>query len=227
MFGPGEGNAFEINSNLWQDSENVLVLENAELTKPFMEDDIKNALFEMERNKAACPDGLPIEFYQYCWDIIKYDMLALFEDFDLGNLDIKRINFGIITLLPRVKDAERIQQFRPICLLNYLYKWITKCLTLRLEPIAARIIHKSQITFIKGRNIMNSVLALHDILHETKIKRKVGVVLKFDFEKAYDKISWDFLLQCWCGWIKKVLQDGTISAKINNEVAHILQATRG
>jgi hypothetical protein len=46
-------------------------------------------------------------------------MLALFEDFDLGNLDIKRINFGIITLLPRVKDAERIQQFRPICLLNY------------------------------------------------------------------------------------------------------------
>jgi hypothetical protein len=87
---------------------------------------------------------------------------------------------------------KKIQQFRPICLLNCLYNWITKCLTIRLESVAARIIHKSQTAFIKGRNIMNSVLALHEILHETKIKRKVGVILKLDFEKTYDNINWDF-----------------------------------
>jgi hypothetical protein len=56
----------------------------------------------------------------------------------------------------------------PICLLKYLYKWITKYLTIRLELMAGRIIHKSQTTFLKGRNIMNSVLALHEILHKTK-----------------------------------------------------------
>jgi hypothetical protein len=138
--------------------------------------------------------GSPIEFYQHCWKIIKADMVLLFQDFYLGVLDIKRINYGIITLLPKVKEAERIQQFRPICLLNCLYKWFTKCLTIRLEPVAARIIHKSQTVFIKGRNIMNNVLALHEILHETKLKRKVGVVLKLDFEKAYDKVNWSFLL---------------------------------
>jgi hypothetical protein len=45
------------------------------------------------------------------------------------SLDIKRINYGIITLLPKVKEAEKIQQFRPICLLNCQFKWFTKCLT--------------------------------------------------------------------------------------------------
>jgi DNA-binding protein len=143
----------------------------------------------MERNKAVGPDGLPIEFYQSYWEIIKEDMVDLFRDFYMGNLDVKRINYGTISLIPKVKEAERMQQFRPICLLNCLYKWITKCLTFRLEPVAARLIHKSQTTFIKRKDIMNSILALLEILHETKIKRKVEVVLKLDFEKAYDKIN--------------------------------------
>jgi hypothetical protein len=43
---------------------------------------------------------------------------------------------------------------------------------------------------------MNSVLALHEILHETKRNKRVGVVLKLDLEKAYDKVIWDFLIQC-------------------------------
>ena len=40
---------------------------------------------------------------------------------------------------------------------------------------------------------MNSVMALHEILHETKRNKEVGVVLKLDFEKAYDKVNWNFL----------------------------------
>jgi hypothetical protein len=88
-------------------------------------------------------------------------------------MDIKRINYGIITLLSKIKEVERIQQFRPIYLLNCLFKWFTKCLTLRLEPLVGRIIHKAQTTFIEGRNIMNYVPALHEILHETK-KREGG-----------------------------------------------------
>jgi hypothetical protein len=83
---------------------------------------------------------------------------------------------------------------------------------------------------------MNSVLALHEVLHEIKIKRKVGVILKLDFEKAYDKINWDFLLQClvkrgfcqtWCVWIRKVLQDGSVSVKINNEIGPYFTSHKG
>jgi hypothetical protein len=117
------------------------------------------------------PDGLPIEFFQVCWNFIKEDMIQMFNDFYLGNLDMKRLNYGIIILLSKVKEAKGIQQYRQICLLNCIYKWFTKCLTMRLEPVVDKIIHMSQATFLQGRNIMNNVLELHEILHETNKER--------------------------------------------------------
>lgn len=76
----------------------------------------------MEKNKFVGPDNIPIEFYQTYWDIVKKDIINMFQDFHDGNLDVSHINYGIITLLPKLKKASKIQQFRPICLLNYLCK---------------------------------------------------------------------------------------------------------
>jgi hypothetical protein len=98
------------------------------------------------------------------------------------------LNYGIITLLPKLKDASKIQQFRPIFLLNCLYKLFIKVLTLRLDPVASRIIHPYQAAFIGGRNIIENILALHEVLYETKRRKELGVILKLDFENVYDKV---------------------------------------
>lgn len=143
----------------------------------------------MKKNKAASPDKIPIEFYQTCWGVIKNDIMQLFHDFHEDKVDISRLNYGIITLLPKIPNATKIQQFRSICLLNYLYKLITKTLTIRMERVAEKLIHSNQTAFMKGRNIMSGILVLHEILHETKRKGQVGIILKLDFEKAYDKVK--------------------------------------
>jgi hypothetical protein len=46
--------------------------------------------------------------------------------------------------------------------------------TLRLEKMAGKILHQAQTAFVQGRNIMNSVLALHEILHETKKEERLA-----------------------------------------------------
>jgi hypothetical protein len=66
LFGPGGGNAIEFDHNLWSKESMVSELENLELIKPFSDEEIKFALFQMDKNKAADPDGLPIEFFQVC-----------------------------------------------------------------------------------------------------------------------------------------------------------------
>jgi hypothetical protein len=60
------------------DIPQVTNIENEILTSPFTMDDIKEAVFQMEHNKAPGPDGFPAKFYQVFWEIIKEDLLALF-----------------------------------------------------------------------------------------------------------------------------------------------------
>jgi hypothetical protein len=97
--------------------ENELLIEK--ITKKV----VKEAIFQMEHNKAPGPDDFPIEFYQTFWKIIKGDLMALFEDFHDGNLPLYSLNFGTIILLPKCMEACKIQQYRLICLLNVSFNF--------------------------------------------------------------------------------------------------------
>jgi hypothetical protein len=44
-------------------------------------------------------------------------------------------------------------------------------------------------SFVKGRNIMDGILSLHELLNYIHVKKRVGVVFKLDFEKAHDKVN--------------------------------------
>jgi len=177
LFCRANNNVLPLEQSFWDEVTSLSPEDNELLCKPFLEGEIKEALFQMEKNKAAGPDGIPIEFFQTCWEIVKKDIIEMFDDFHKGNLDVSRINYGIITLLPKTMDADRMQQYRPICLLNCLYKWITKVLTIRMTPYAEKLICQEQTAFMKGRNIMSGIMALHEILHETKKRGKIGVIL--------------------------------------------------
>jgi hypothetical protein len=85
--------------------------------------------------------------------------------------------------------VNRIQQYRLICLLNVSYKIFTKVATNRINQIADRIISPSQTAFMRGQNILEGVVILHESIHELHRKKQNGVIFKIDFEKAYDKVK--------------------------------------
>jgi len=62
-----------------------------------------------------------------------------------------------------------------------------------LIGVADRLIASNQTAFIKGRYILESVVAAHEIIHEVHKQKDAGVILKLDYEKAYDRVSWSFL----------------------------------
>jgi hypothetical protein len=71
------------------------------ITSPFSMDEIKDVFFSLKHNSAPGPDGIPSDFFQEFWDTIKSDLFNLFESFHDGSLNIERLNFGIVTLIPK------------------------------------------------------------------------------------------------------------------------------
>lgn len=57
-----------------------------------------------------------------------------------GSPDLWRLNYGVITLILKIKDAKVIRAFGPICLLNVCFKILTKILSNRLSLVATKII---------------------------------------------------------------------------------------
>ena len=227
LFGPAPGNFFTLCPNLWSRDEVLSEEDNIDLTRPFSVEEVKTALFSMNTNRAPGPDNIPTEFYQHCWEVVQNDIMNIFHCFHNGSLDVQRLNYGVITLLPKVAEANKIQQFRPICMLRCIYKIITKTLTLRFDPYVKKLFSVQQNAFIKNRNIVDGIMSLHEVMHHAHVKKQPSVILKLDFEKAYDKVNWDFLLECqkvrgfndmWCSWIRQILYNGTVSVKINDHV---------
>jgi hypothetical protein len=104
-------------------------------------------------------------FYQSFWENIKGGLIEMFEDFYKGELDIYRLNFALITIIPKENEARTIKKYRPISLLNCSYKIFTKVLTSRFGKMIDRLVESNQTTFIKGRYILESVVTVHKTLH--------------------------------------------------------------
>ncbi|KAK1642004.1 hypothetical protein QYE76_059809 [Lolium multiflorum] len=102
---------------------------------------------------------------------------------------------GAVVDPSQVPGAEHISQYRPITLIDVIFKIISKAYATRLDPIANRIISPNQTAFIIGRNILDGPLALIEIIHTLRIKKQGGILLKLDFEKAYDRVNWEFLTE--------------------------------
>jgi hypothetical protein len=190
----------------------------------------------MEHNKSPGPDGFPVEFYQKFWSIIKGDLMALFGHFQIGGFPLFKLNFGIITLLPKKENAIQIQQYRPICLLNVSFKIFTKVATNRVSDVAHKVVRPSQTAFMPGRHILEGVVVLHETIHELHSKKLDGVLFKIDFEKAYDKVKWPFLQQVlrmkgfnniWCERIRSFVEKGSVGIKVNDDVGHNFQTRKG
>jgi hypothetical protein len=80
-------------------------------------------------------------------------------------LDIYRLNFAVLSLIPKEPDATSMKKFRPISLLNYIFKVFTKVITNRLGTVMDFLVAPNQKAFIEVRYILESVFTAHGVLH--------------------------------------------------------------
>jgi hypothetical protein len=109
----------------------------------------EKVIFQMEHNKSPSTYRFLAEFFQVFREVIKGDLMALFHEFYQGSLPLFSLNFVTIILLPKCAEAVKIQQYRPICLLNVSFKIFTKVLTNWLTSVAHKVIEPTQTVFCR------------------------------------------------------------------------------
>ena len=102
------------------------------LGNDFSQEEIDLVIRSLPTNHAPGPDGFNGLFIKKCWPIIQEDFTRLLKDFSSNNVDISSINSSFIALIPKKDNPEKFDDFRPISLLNYSLKCITKILSNRL-----------------------------------------------------------------------------------------------
>ena len=97
---------------------------------------------------------------------------------------------GLIYLIPKGAGvSDDIRQWRPITILNTVYKIFAKVLSLRLQPLLGELIHDSQTGFVKERSILDNIFTFWEATALAKLCQEDVAILLLDFEKAYNHVD--------------------------------------
>jgi hypothetical protein len=175
-------------------------------------------------NKSSGPDGFNMDFVKKCWPVIAPDFYDLFNKFFEGSLCMHSINGSYVTLTPKNSSPDSVGDYRPISLLNTSVKVLTKILANRLQLVITKLVHQNQYSFIKDRSIQDCLAWAFEYIYLCHKSRKEMVILKLDFEKAFDKLEHAALMEIlrhkgfgdkWIHWVSMILGSGSSEVLLN------------
>ena len=168
--------------------------EKLALDNEISEEEFRKQVFNSASNKSPGPDGFTNEFYKAFWFKIKILLLNLVNHFFKEKSISQNHLMGIITCIPKGdKLRNNLKNWRPITLLNSIYKFYSGIWANRIKKHLPKLIGKNQTGFVQNRFIGENTRLTLDILNESKFENSSGLLILVDFEKAFDSISWEFI----------------------------------
>ena len=136
----------------------------------------------MKNDKSPGLDGFTVEFFKFFWiDIGCFILKSLNYGYCTGSLSITQKQ-GVITCIPKPnKSRFTLKNWRPISLLNVIYKLASAVISNRLKKVLDNLINENQKGFIAGRFLGENVRFIYDILFEAKKQNVPGLLLSIDF----------------------------------------------
>lgn len=81
------------------------VEERRMLESSFSKEEIKEAFFNLPRNKSSGPDGYSGEFFKACWHVVGYEVTDVVLKFFVNGKLLKQWNATNLVLIPKIPNA--------------------------------------------------------------------------------------------------------------------------
>jgi len=148
-------------------------------------------LNSFQSNKTPGNDGIPVEFYREFWPLISESFIGCANEcFEKQKMSCSQKQ-AVITLFEKSrKDRVLLENWRPISLVNVDTKIMSK-----VKKVLPRIIHYNQTGYVKDRFIGEAMRSIFDIMDFTAKENIPGLLLFIDFQKAFDSVEWEFLIE--------------------------------
>ncbi|XP_021288343.1 uncharacterized protein LOC110419572 [Herrania umbratica] len=159
------------------------------LEKPSKEEEVWGTIQGCDGNKALRPDGYNLNFFKNQWEVVKDDIIDFMKKFYKNGQLGYGVNSSFIALISKVQNPNNLSEYKSISLVGSLYKIVAKTLADCLRMVIGKVIGKNQFAFIKRRQLIDCSFITNEIVDSLKKGAEGGVILKVDFEKAYDSVS--------------------------------------
>lgn len=199
-------------------------------------DELTKTVKGMSNNKSPGIDGLTVEFYKYFWNVIGPILNELFCEIHTKEVLTNSMRKGILTpVYKETGDKKNLKNWRPISLLNVDYKVISRCMASRLSQVIREIVSENQTCCIPGRDISDTISTMRDLMYMIESEGGDCIVLKLDQEKAFDRVSHEYLVNVmnkmrfgpyFTKWISIFYKDIISSVKCNGHLTPFFKVMR-
>lgn len=130
-----------------------------------------------------------------------------------------------------------MKELRPISYCNVSYKFISKILANRIKPLLPHLVDQNQSACVQGRSIQDNILLMHNLV---KSYQKIGGprcrAIKVDIMKAFDTVSWSYLMSILAQmnlpkqfrhWIYLCIFTASFSVNLNGSLVGNFNSSRG
>jgi hypothetical protein len=201
------------------------------------EDEVWDTIKSLPADRAPGPDGYTGRFFKSCWQLIKADFMAAILVLQQGDArKLWLLNSAYLTLIPKKAEALHPKDFHPISLIHSFAKLVTKILSNRLAPLLNDLVAANQSAFVQGRCIHDNHILVQQTIKLLHRRQVPSLFLKLDISKAFDSMSWSFLLevlthlgfgQVWCNLVANLLSTASTRVLLNGESGQEIRHQRG
>ena len=187
-----------------------------------------------KEGKAPGPDGIPYVFIYKYWPslkklISKIVMLTLNQ-----RIMPKTLPEGLVIFLPKPgKNPENINAWRPLTMLNSIYKICSGLIAYRLDKKMEQIIHEHQYGFVKKRQAADVIEMLNNMINEND--DKLIAIIGMDFRGAFNTVKHEAIIRAlkmknfgprFIGMVATLLTDNKSTISVNGRTDPSLEKVK-